>query len=206
MRENICIILNAKNKKDLQSELHDTIDLFREDCHLYTEFESWFTKDMVQSEYEGIKQRYRDLPQDSIQSRLDDWGECPGRFKDIEEYITEVLKIYGWETLEKFAYSRFNIIRFEGNKSIGVHNPNGYIDYIDSILCIKKYKYLTNKKLKNFRINSLVFKDKTTLDWTITNNIDELKENYKSNKLRIKQALNREANNDDYIAIVRVHY
>lgn len=207
MRENICIVLNAKNKKDAQRELHDTIDLFREDCHLDTECESWFTKEMLRSEYEAFKQRYRDLPEDNIQSRLNDWGECPGRFKDIEEYIEYVLGSYGWETLEKYA-TRYNIVRFEEEKAISIHNPRGYIDYVDSILCLKKYKYLTTKKLKDFGINSLVFKDKTDLIWECGDfdSAEELKERYKRNRRKIKQALNREANNNDYIAIVRVHY
>ena len=40
MRQNIAIVLNAKTKKEAHREMYETIDLFREDMHMDTEYES----------------------------------------------------------------------------------------------------------------------------------------------------------------------
>lgn len=197
MKQNICIVLNSKNKRDAIKEMYKIIDLFKEDKHLDTECESWITKSIIEKEYEDFKQEYRNLP--NIQDRLDDWGEHPDKFKDIEEYIAYVLEGYGWSTLEDYSYMNYNIIRFEGEKAIVICNPKGYIDYVDHIISIKKIKYLTNKKIKSFRISELILKDKSVVS-------EDLNKSYKLNKLILKQALNKYANNNDYIAIVRVHF
>lgn len=194
MRHNICIILNAKSKKDAYKEIHETVDLYREDEHMNTEYESYITKSMLEEEYEDFKQQYRDKKADIIKKRLDHYG-----FNDIEDYIAYALDLYGWNTLEKYALNRYNIIRFEGDKCIGLYNPRGYIDGFDGILAFNKYKKLTAKKLKNCAIAEVILPDKTDITW-------DMKKDYKTNKLILKQAINKYATKDTYIAIVRVHF
>lgn len=195
MRHNIAIVLNAKTKKEAHKEMYETIDLFRENMHMDTEYESTcLTKEYIEEQYENFKQKYRDLDKDDIKSRLEHSGA-----KDIEEYIQNVLDMYGWSTLEDYAKERYNIIRFEEDKCIGIYNPRGYIDYVDSILCMKKYKNISTNDIKRYRIAEIVLKDKASIEW----NIDKT---YKDNKLVLKQALRKDINPNDYLAIVRVHY
>lgn len=196
MRENICIILNSRNKRDALKEMHKTINLFREDHHLDTEFvcNKLFNKKAIEEEYEEFKQKYRDLSEENIERRLIQSG-----LTNIEEYIDMVLNLYGWETLEKYAKQRYNIIRFEGDDSIGIYNPRGYIDYVDHIVKVKKYKYIKPWEFKKFRISKVVRKDKSDIDW-------DLDKSYKDNTLILRQDLRRNVKPDDYIAIVRVHY
>lgn len=200
MRMNICVVLNSRNRKEALKELEETIDLFREDKHCNVEVEYMFPKYYIEKEYEAFKQRYRDLPEENIKSRLNDWGKFPNRFKDIEEYINYVLEAYGWETLAKYARSKYNIIRFEDDgKSICLYNPRGFIDYTQPQRFMRKYKNFSNKEIKDIGIGMLVLKDKSDIDW-------DLKKHYTDNEMIIKQRLNRDAKNNDYIAFVRVHY
>lgn len=198
MRENICIVLNAKNKKEAFKEMHETIDLFREDYYLdveYTLDEKYWTKSYFEEEYEERKQEYRDLSPENIEKRLKRSG-C----KDIEEYIQMIFeKVYKWGTFEDYVKERHNIIRFEGEKCIGLYNPRGYIDYVDHIIALKKYKNISSTDIKKFRIAKLVYKNKNDLDW-------DSDKDYKTNKMLLHQALRHEAKGDDYIAIVRVHF
>ncbi len=195
MRQNIAIVLNAKTKKEAHREMYETIDLFREDMHMDTEYESiYFTKEYIEEQYENFKQKYRDLDKDDIESRLEYSGA-----KDIEEYIQDVLDMYGWNTLEDYAKERYNIIRFEGNKCIGIYNPRGYIDYVDSILCMKKYKNISTNDIKKYRIAEIVLKDKTSIEW-------DMDKTYRDNKLILKQTLRKDIEPNNYLAIVRVHY
>lgn len=196
MRENICIILNSKNKKEALKEMHEVINLFREDMHLDTEYicHELFNKKAIEKEYEEYKQQYRDLSEDNKAKRIESEG-C----NDIEEYIQIVMDIFGWGTLEKYAKSRYNIIRFDGEDSIGVYNPRGYIDYVDHVVKVKKYKYIKPWEFKKFRIAKVIRKDKSDIDW-------DLDKSYKDNNLILRQDLRKNVKPDDYIAIVRVHY
>lgn len=194
MRQNICIILDSKSRKNIYKELFKTIDLYREDRNCNTEYELHPTKEMIEKEYEDFKQKYRNTESSIMEKRLKKFG-----FKDVEEYIKHALKIYKWETFEKYAYNRYNIVRFEGNKCIGLYNPKGYIDFVDSIVACNKYKRFTSKNIKEFDIAEVVLPNKTEVTW------DENKD-YNSNKLKMKQAINRYANKNTYIAIVRVHF
>ena len=79
------MVLNAKNKKKALKEMHKTINLFREDHYMNTEYtldERYWTKSYFKQEYEDKKQEYRDLSSENIEKRLKRSG-C----KDIEEYI-----------------------------------------------------------------------------------------------------------------------
>ena len=106
---------------------------------------------------------------------------------------------YEWPTLEDYAYDRYKVARFEGNKAIALYNPKGYIDYVEHIITCDKYRKFTSKKIKDFDIAEVILLDKTEIKW-------DDKINYKSNKLRIKQTINRYATKNTYIAIVRVHF
>ena len=195
MRHNIAIVLNAKSKKEAHKEMYETIDLFRENMHMDTEYESVsIDKEYIKEQYENFKQKYRDLDKDDIKSRLEYSGA-----KDIEEYIQDVLDMYGWNTLEDYAKERYNIIRFEGDKCIGIYNPRGYIDYVDSVLCMKKYKNIRINRIKKYRIAEVILKNKTSIEW-------DMDKEYKDNKLILKQALRKDIKPNDYLAIVRVHF
>lgn len=197
MRENICLILNAKNKKDALEEMHQTIDLFREDCNLNTEYEldkRYWTKSYFKKEYENKKQEYRNLSQENINKRLERSG-----LNNIEEYIDFVFKTFGWNTLEDYVKKVYNVVRFEGEACIGLYNPIGYIDYVDRIITLKKYKNLSSSNMKKHNVAKLVYKNKEYLDWDVN-------KDYKTNKMLLNQALRREASNNDYIALVRVHF
>lgn len=194
MRQNICIILNAKSKKEMYKELFDTLDLYREDKHLDVEYELCIGKDEFEQEYEDFKQKYRDRNPEAIQKRLERFG-----FNNIEELIEHSLKIYGWETLENYVLKRYNVIRFEGNKCIGLYNPKGYIDYVDSIIACKKYRKFTAKEIDECDISEVILPNKTEITW-------DSNKDCKSNELKMKQALNRYATKNTYIAMVRVHF
>ena len=74
---------------------------------------------MILQEYEDFKQKYRNLNPRIIERRLVKSG-----YKDIEEYIQYVLEtIHEWPTLEDYAYDRYKVARFEGNKAIALYNP-----------------------------------------------------------------------------------
>lgn len=195
MRENVCIVLNAKNRKDALLELKETLDKFNEDCCKDTEFVAkYVTKSDLEKEYEDYKQQYRDLSEESKRKRIEREG-----LKDIEEYIQFVMDIFGWGTLEDYVRERYDIIRFDGEKCIGLYNPRGYIDYIDRIYLFKKYKYLKSTEIKKYGLSTIIRKD---LDMITEDN----NKSYKDNRLRIRQSLRNDAKGDNYIAIVRVHY
>lgn len=195
MRKNICIILNSKSKKYARKEVYETLDLYREDKYLNEEYElKYHSKDVIEKEYEEFKQKYRLMSPSTIERALKRTG-C----KDIEEYIQCALKHYGWETLEKYAYKKYKIIRFDGNKSIGLYNPKGYIDKVEYIMACGKYRKFTAKDIKDLDIAEVILSDKTEIEW-------DKNKDYKSNKLRIKQAINKYANKNTYIAVARVHF
>lgn len=195
MRKNICIVLNSKSRKDVYKELGETLSIYKENENCNTECESWLTKDILEKEYEDFKQQFRNLNPKSIQNRLESTG-C----KDIEEYIQYALEnIYNWATLEDYAYNRYNIIRFEEDKTIGLYNPKGYIDYVDSILACGKYKKFTSKDIDRLEISEIILPNETEIKWDFT-------KDYKSNKLIIKQFINKHIDNNTYIAVARVHF
>lgn len=195
MRQNICIILNSKTKKDAYKELGEVLDLYKEDKNCNTEYEVLFPKSVFKEEYEQFKQKYRNLNPSKIKHRLE-----TTRCKNIEEYIQYVLEtIYHWGTLEDYVYKRYNIVRFEGDKCIGLYNPIGYIDYVDHVIACHKYKKFKSKDIEDFNIAEVILPDRTDVVW----NTDK---DCKSNKLIFKQVINRYANKNTYIAVVRVHF
>lgn len=196
MRENICIILNSKNKNDALKEMNEVIKIFREDCHLDTEYKchELYNKSELEKDYEGFKQEYRNLPELSLRRRMK-----AAEVSTVEEYIDFVLKLFNWDTLEKYVKSKYNIVRFEGDTSIGLYNPRGYIDYVDHVIEVKKYKFLKSKDIKKFRLSSVILKDTTDINW-------DSDKNCKDNSLMLRQVLRRNAKPDDYIAVVRVHF
>lgn len=195
MRQNVCIILNSKSRKHIYKEMHRVVDLYREDKHMTEEYElKYHPKDVLEKEYEEFKDKYRHMSPSTIENGLKRTG-C----KDIEEFIEYAVKQLGMDTLEKYAYKLHGIVRFDGNKSIGLRNPKGYIDSFCGVLACGKYRKFTRKDIDNLDISEVILPNNAEVSW-------DIKKEYKVNKLRIRQAIRKYADKNTYIVVVRVRY
>ena len=126
MRQTIAIILDKNtNEEEFEKIIHEKITPYLENTEVceYKD-EKFYTKESIAEEYQDRINEWRNLSPEKLEKRMKR-ENC----SSVDEYIKFVLRVYGWSTLEEYAKAMHGIIRFEGNASVYMINPNGFIDY-----------------------------------------------------------------------------
>lgn len=152
--EDIVILLEYKNDMDINREVSNSLYNYYTHSKIEEITDSEFlTKDFLFEEYESKKDEYRKMNKKTLASRMLKEG-C----KSVDEYINKIFEFFEWDTLGKYAFSKYDIVRFEGNSSVYLGNPNGFIELyvVDSV-----YKKDEIDKLYDSEISFVVGKDKS---------------------------------------------
>ena len=207
MRENILIVLNAKTKKEAMKELLEVVDYIDEDKN-----KNWIAKGMSHLNKEYYIDEYNEIREEYRQHIIEHDLMSKGLFEstDIEGCIQECLEYSIYETFEAFLEHN-NIVGFnEDEVALFKYNKHGWIDRFEKIKLLKKYKNVKHRsKLNsNYEISTIIDKNKSIYHEEVLWDYPkvELKTRAKNKIRKRKELLKRIINNDDYVAVIRVHF
>lgn len=193
MRETIAIILDKNtNEEEFNKIVHEKITPYLESTEVceYKD-ERFYTREAIEEEYQNRINEWRNLSPEKLERRMKK-ENC----SSVDEYIELALRVYGWSTLEEFAKAMHGIIRFEGNASVYMTNPNGFIDYYH----IREVNLAKESNIEELciEISEIIDKDNTLIR-------REKQKDYSKPSQVFTEKLNK-VSPDDYIAVIRAHF